>query len=147
MLRRLCCSVLLIPAIACGGGNSASPSPTPTVQTYTGTTVADCQGNGCALSFPITLTQPGVVTVALVSVQTPLTGGNSILLGFGCALSCPSGTVFGSEIAVSAPPQEASFTVTAAGMYDVFVINSGSAVNIGTPNAVTVTVSIVNGLE
>jgi hypothetical protein len=141
--------MLLIPAVACGGGSSTatSPSPTPSAQTYTGITVANCQSNGCALTFPITLTQPGVVTVALVSVQTPLTGGNSILLGFACALSCPSGTVFGSEIAVSAPPQETSFTVTAAGMYDVFVINSGSAVNIGTPNAVTVTVSIVNGLE
>jgi hypothetical protein len=159
MLRRICLSMFLIVAflivaflivaMACGGGSSTttSPSPTQSTQTYTGTTTADCQDSDCALSFPITMTQPGVVTVALVSVQAPLTGGNSILLGFGCALSCPSGTVIGSEIAVSVPPQTAMFTVTTAGMYNVVLINSGNLLNIGTARTVTVTVSIVNGLE
>jgi hypothetical protein len=147
-LKRFCLSLLLVPAMACAGGSSTTTSPSPattgpSTQTYTGTVppcgsgVPNCNF-GSTILFPITVAQPAMVTVILVSVSPSLNGHNGIVIGFGCASSCPANSWIGSAVGTGVTPAQATFTALMAGTYDVQIMNIAAT----DTDAVTLTVSV-----
>jgi hypothetical protein len=145
-VRRFCLSLLLVPAMACGSSTTTSPSPAtagPSTQSFTGS-VPPCGSGvptcnfGSTILFPITVAQPAVVTVVLVSVSPSLNGHNGIVIGFGCASSCPANSWIGSAVGTGVTPAQATFTALMAGTYDVQIMNIAAT----DTDAVTLTVGI-----